>query len=902
MNLAEMEAAWSLALSSGHHRFLGELALDRGLFESLCEELGARVVNRGEFVAKDSLALTVLAVNCAYFDYDEDGFWTHFFKRLKVAQAAPLQDYIGGRFESTLDSYKIPRRRRTGTFRYVGCLLEQCGVTRKSLKHFAKFLGGLFDKHGVEGLQVLSLSKFQEHVPGYGLPAYLSTFLCDPSGWQFSRDVARNISQYNRGILSLEELKKIAGYHPSFWEELLNYRPPTPPSPLGGPSIPLPRLVLDRTYRQLVVLFEREFIQKGRYRMNGEVVREPALGVGTKLPFRGDYEVEISLGAEKVTTATIDGWDPGNGETPRAMFSLDGSFLQRVKTGRYIALVPFGCSKTPPHVVESSLETFNFRDFGHYQALHVNIQSDEDLAWANCNQVGAETEEADLGLISFDDDGTRLDGACDYFDVFIGALPPVKISSPSRFTSGELVLLVDFGAGTKKIPIGENQVVVDLNPLLTPPAKGTLWVEQVHRASRRAPWKRHSFSLLPKGTAIRWPTYVYSNAERPGILVDLPLGNITFEQAAWSQHENAWRVNEATTLVEGTLELPGFSVHLAKQVRRGSLLALGERGDNLLLADELGTGVSLRATGLPRYPVVVTAHASNHGEFSLGELGIFNGAGIYDFKSTSIRDAYKQVDECAVEVGLRFDNKLVLTGTWIVDASKFIDALDRCLQFETTEHAPTGFLEKDLVALISGILKKGVAVDSMHLSELPTFLHGWVAGCMLCAAVLDGVEADPVTLQEMRSLAGRVAAALDWYKAALQGNAGRGKPDWEPLLPRWKEKFDYYVALVDEEDVFFEWAEDVKTGPEYTSRISKLPNGRDLCDAWWRYWAHHSITHVYTAADRCKYSSHRTVVSLAEILKELCRAKRDSHHVHRAVISIPVDCLPLHEDDAALFQ
>ena len=120
----------------------------------------------------------------------------------------------------------------------LGLFVTQCGITRKQLPKFVEFLKDLGRQYRWDGILGLNYLSYKSHGPSAG-SRYLLDFLNDEAGWEFVRDVARNLSQRDRGIVETSELEQLKGYHPSFWVEVIGLLKLASPK-IRSKNIPLP--------------------------------------------------------------------------------------------------------------------------------------------------------------------------------------------------------------------------------------------------------------------------------------------------------------------------------------------------------------------------------------------------------------------------------------------------------------------------------------------------------------------------------------------------------------------------------------------------------------------------------------------------------------------------------------
>lgn len=200
--------------------FLGEIALSRSDTSKYLSDLSARLKSDYNIDRYD-VPLAVLAVNCAYYHYDDSGFWKHFCAYLRFDCSPQVQDklgYIIERYMQRIEGEDFVAR--SGPFRYVGRILEQCGVSQYYMPPFTGFMKLLKGRGGFEAVSALNYEAYKRCIPD-DLPKYLNSFLQDMGGWRFVTDVASSLSQYERNLIRLDALCSLPGYRSEFWIDFL---------------------------------------------------------------------------------------------------------------------------------------------------------------------------------------------------------------------------------------------------------------------------------------------------------------------------------------------------------------------------------------------------------------------------------------------------------------------------------------------------------------------------------------------------------------------------------------------------------------------------------------------------------------------------------------------------------
>jgi hypothetical protein len=215
MNLETAVKSWEQV--APNLRFLGQIALSESDMLNYMERLGKDLNLWNNFV-QNSTALAVLAVNCAYYYYNNEGFWKHFCEQLNINCTPSNQAHLGEAIESYLSTINKNFQHRAGPNRYVSHILEQCGVSSYFLNDFVEFMKYLKQRGKWDAVAEFQFNEFSRCVPE-NLPKYLRSFLTDKGGWAFSTSVAKNLSQLERRLLTPQQLVALPGYRPGFWRD-----------------------------------------------------------------------------------------------------------------------------------------------------------------------------------------------------------------------------------------------------------------------------------------------------------------------------------------------------------------------------------------------------------------------------------------------------------------------------------------------------------------------------------------------------------------------------------------------------------------------------------------------------------------------------------------------------------
>ncbi|MGV6994635.1 hypothetical protein ACUZ9P_01920 [Desulfovibrio sp. QI0430] len=202
--------------------FLGEIALSETQTATYLHALSSHLKEQDSY-NNFATPISVLAVNCAYYHYDDNGFWHFFCKSLRLDCNPAVQSGIGNVIENYLRSLRGKNfEKRSGPFRYVGRILEECGVSQYYMSQFVDFIKLLKTHGSCDIVSNLSYIDYKKCIP-CDLSKFLHSFLADISGWHFVTDVANSLSQYERNLIGPDNLCLLPGYRPNFWADFLRY-------------------------------------------------------------------------------------------------------------------------------------------------------------------------------------------------------------------------------------------------------------------------------------------------------------------------------------------------------------------------------------------------------------------------------------------------------------------------------------------------------------------------------------------------------------------------------------------------------------------------------------------------------------------------------------------------------
>ena len=850
-------------------QYVGEIELGFDEFVCISRILGQHL--KSGWPPLYPIVLVVIAVKCAYYDYDDDGFWVHLFSRLDLPNNQMNQGRIGYLIEAKLSELGRLSRERVGAFRYVGAILEQAGVAQRYIARYAEFLRAGVNQYGWDGLRALSYRSYQE-IPLINAPWYLISFLHDQAGWELTRDTAHAMSQYYRGVVNEQELRARRGYQPGFWDTLISQLQlrDEPPRRVERAEPPLPKLVFDPDFGEIVLAFDREWVRQGAYRRNGQPVGNSRLPLNSADDFSGSITIQIRSQTGVWLTTEIPGWNPSTSRF--ALFSLNKGYINQLdglSPGSYFFLAP-GDVTVPEYLIEIDLGWVFSEVFGQYTAWQIRLARIEQLEFLGYDppdDIGSKS------FLSWDICERRqpLDGASDFSDVFTGSLPRLRVNQGQLFRDNRAALFIENEAGTRRERVGFTEDDVLLNIPVEPPSKGQIWVEPIARmrqSAGRGVLDKLSYVLLPE-CSVKWPVELLAEDERAKArLKGDPRVTLELDGCeALDDDARQWQIPAEKNVVEGRLSISNISVRVAKRLFRATLHSEDQENELLISAEELQGDGELVATGIPGKQGRLYLRTPDETNQGLGDIGRFNIRGEIVFSPAVIRDAIMALEiPCglfAVKAG----------GLPVHTKTRFIDPglIKEVLLSGDAIRAWAGILDKalfDALTMASSVIRgQATSVDWGLTEVLPGSLKGWARDLLLCGAVFDGLDLGnrPENLfDEVED--SPLGSTLKWYidaKRTIEGQENNRSAEdiinsfsrlSQLSVQRWQDKIKKVFDSLNNElkltPWIREWAKSVK-GPHlviYPDPISEKPGGTDLTNAWRAY--RHGYPNAYNLASR----------------------------------------------------
>ncbi|MFA5822727.1 MAG: hypothetical protein WC853_06605 [Thermodesulfovibrionales bacterium] len=785
----------------------------------------------------------------------------------------------------------MTKKAREGAFRYVGLILEQCGITRRYIEKFVAIIKDGKEKYGWEGLWTIDYLSYKALVERHPASAYLKDFLLDQSGYAFFKAVARNIAQYHRRDIELTDLQHITGYRPGFWNDLIKTlsSEEITRQQRHRKSIPVPKLFFDPDYLYIFIQFDRDCVNKGYYKIDGHQVNDPKKILIDIRDFSDRYYLEIRNEDGKWNPIEINGWTPNI--SPFAFFEQNKGYISdvsRISPGSYYLLLPIDLSENIPEgIIISSLGIVSLPFDEFYKGFQVSIRNKDDL-----NFLNIELSMDDNNFISWDNPKNRFIEARDVSEVFYGELPAIKVKQANLFRSNHVALFVDFGEGRNRIQIKDEKEEVILSFNAKKPAKGMFWVEPISRLSRflgKDIIDTLLFTVIPYGS-INWPSHLLSSEETIEISFNGD-DNVEIELEKCiplDAEKKVWQIPPEIKIVEGILHSETITIRLVHHLHRASISS-----SHRIEKSNFSSKFNFIAEGLPGMDLKIVMSAERH--YNLGNLGKLDEFGRMEFSSFDIRDSIINITEPTGRFMLVDGDRLVPTNTYFYDPPRIKEKLladteDSLLHWIAFSDEQMQKSLLDLSRIIAGNLQ---AVDIRILDDITDGLIEWVVELVACSFVFDEIGGNCNFLDIQLQLTEEVKTALDWYLRAqavydtknLTVAENQSEDlleeikviEWRPCIIRWKDQFEKIRDRLQSEHeltpLIEEWAKEVKDPPhQYDSKLSLFPFGTDLTLSWHFYYmgdyfkAYQKAIHVINHAIGLTYD-------LAVIVAQLCLLK-----------------------------
>jgi hypothetical protein len=802
-------------------------------------------------------ARIIFAVNCAY--YADEGFWDYFCRLIHQGNDPASQTRFGRQIEESLMRFQFLIQPRYGPFRCVGPVLEQTGITRRSIPNFAEVLqecrGSAWDD-----ILTLSYHQFVYKVEGHQAGTYLGLFLKNDnkSGWEFTRSVARSLSQLESQRISWGGLQALPGYRPGFWKELKTHIDLVSGNAGRNQrlSAPLPRLVFDPGQAQVLIRFDHDWVERRAYIFDRDAIQNSEWPLTERNDFKRRYFGQIHIVGQSSKDWEIIGWPIGP-SCPVAIFHSQRGYIPldvAVPNGLCFLLAPAGTSMPPTIKVLTDFEFVNISDAA-YQFWQIEVSQDTDLT-----HFGYTQRQVGTNVISWSDEGERIPASIESSGVFLGQLPRLVIKNAGLFRQNRLALFLESGSKAQRIEIPGEEDTAEIALPISPPAAGQVIVEPLGRLregdSAYAECKLE-FTVLPKFPC-SWPTGLHSPDNCPPISISA-LAPLSVEFPECEQTApGIWIAPKGSRFAEGVLHVPPRTIRLAWPIYRAGFCREQVSQQRCFDVSEFDVDFQIRIAGLPSMPIWLRFGCNQ--DFTRFEIPqTFDAAGHKRLSSFSFRDTFQKFFEPAGDIFVWGDSSWVSTGASLLNLSAIRDWLISASKNELPQwfRVLDDSLRLWLEQVRSAIISKTTARRFTPVLSLPPTTGVWAdqIWLMLMAfhAATPGELAASLSSIQPSQLDPEILKTLRWVCAARQlvevGHLEEGRDGetlivdyqkiaWRPARPEWAaalaDLFAKLQQLIDLEVMVAEWAAEAKP-PMRTvlrSQIASHTGGRELTESY----------------------------------------------------------------------
>lgn len=818
-------------------QYAGEVYLDQERLVQLARNF-ARFLTPGDVLCET--ALLVLAVNCAYHYYDDEGFWPHFCRLLGIECTSANQDRIGRAIERRLDLLGLKRTTRAGPFRYVGAVLEQCGVSKRYIAAFAGIVKELKkDFRSWDALLMMGEQDFRKRLGTVNCSRYLKDFLLDTAGWRFTLQVCELLMLYEQGGLTIADLKELPGYQPDFWDEFIIHFHQKRQTDQRAVLALCPRLLFLPENRCLAIRFP------GRDYADG--VRHPAIPGFWQFPVtlinRTDawseyYAGSIPASEGQPTEWILPGWLPD--ELP-ALFDLKYGFLRRgsrVKPGEYYLLLPDGVY--PPCEVISELGPVYVPGNINYRAYRVLVEPGTLIH----GYESVQDSRTDISLAWVEPEKFRLWCADPSVDVFAGSLPAIAVSDFRPIEERRAAMFFSTGpvSGRVRNPDDLEWALKEINK--NAPVAGRFFVLAIGRTGRpgvASALSELEFYLLPR-LDIRFSRRLYAFNEQPVIEIDQAFtGQLHLEDCySLDPGGKKWVVPLHIQCINGVVECRNVVAGIKIPVHRARLYSPEGNPVRYLIQTEPDMETVFLLTGCPDSEARLGLYRIPAGHVPVR----FDADGL---ARLSWEDILKLVTNCGysiTEMVLTAGEYTASTGAVVIDFPSVSTGICAGAGYQAcvcTAQNLTRVL--DVCTQICQGVPSGRRYNLSRLLRFHPVLDEWIFSIFACAAVFDGVDVlvggqkvdwiEKISSEDLRLVLGFV------NECQMGRWTGERPPDRKEALPpveRWRNALDQFLLpYIAEGGIpgLSEWAGEIRRHQtSFRSGIGRLAGGHSLSAAW----------------------------------------------------------------------
>ena len=819
-------------------QYVGEIYLGAGELSECAREFTQHEFELRKRRKSYETALLVLAVNCAYHHYDDEGFWEHFSRLLGQELLSVDKDRIGRIIEGKLRLQGLLATERSGPFRYVGALLEQCGVSKRYISTLARVIKELKGGRSWNFMINMEFSRLYQHLEGTGYSSYLKHYLQDVEGWKFLRQVSTLLHLYEQGNIQINELKELSGYQPDFWDALLAEFQTTLIKTAVRASTLKPRIYFSLDDNCIIMKFPDEQYIAQVYR--------PKISEEWSYPITRLDRIELLSDLYMGKVPGVDGMDeewaiPGwipDGKP--AIFDIRYGLLSKgsyLVPGEYFLLVPG--HDVPAGETLAKLGNLNLVSKWVYEAYRVLLRQGDKVEGYRTDEMG----DFDLSL-QWETPGKFLLPYVETpADVFTGSLPSIKISNFEPIQSGRIGLFYQTSKRAGRIRSLEDLDKFRREASGDAPISGKIYLVSTGRTRSDGLFlsgHELEFCLLPEVRfEMSGDDHSFNSEPLVNLQSDGPVG-ITLKNCTPVSNLRTWKVPVQVSPANGNITCGSFSFQIKIPVHRVRLYNSLGRAVRYITPNESGKQGRFIITGPPGASASVTTVSGS----KVKDI-VFDHRGRCDIDSGSLLEITASGIYPVEQMIVSLETSTIRTGVIILD----IERIKQKLITGSDGIYPQGIdgLIIDIIRLCKELCH--FPTQRRNLQRMPNIhpdIDSWLNTLLACAQVFDSSEilVDGRIYNAIQHLQDKtlkraltvISAQDEVLSNELDSIDISSIPDigrWRTTVKKVIKKCSWEGTLGHLED----WSREIKSGYGiYRSYISSIPGGRVLTEAWERYY------------------------------------------------------------------
>lgn len=815
----------------GDCQFVGEIYLT---IEEL-QDLASKVRSIPSAENKQDLIL-IIAVNCAYHFYDDEGFWKHFFNLLGMPNNITNRELYGSIMETRLKKRGLLKRERRGPFRYVGSILEQCAVSKKHIYSFASAVKELRNRYGWKGLSSIDYQQYLYFIRDLYCSKYLKNFLADPEGWDFTKQVARLCELYESGMLSQMDLEQLPGFQPDFWTEFLEV--------LGSSTTSTIRNEYTFLHKPFI-FFNPDRLTVG-LNLDSSVFVDYPVNHAWNIPitwldqinlFSRLYSGRYATDDGEIVKWEITGWLPDGSP---ALFDRNWRYVNNdhvIPPGTYY-FIASSLNNISCGLMET-LGTVNLAGGTKYEAYFITINDHSMLPGYKI----ANKNDKNITLTWEDEAMYRFPCSVNSYPVFAERIPRIRISDFSLISNNMVGLLYDCGNGPHMIKTIQQLDAFYNDCQKMAPVKGRLWLEPLSRnryLTLDVNMPELNFALIPKCRFVVEPELASSH-ESP-VLTVVTNANCEICLNECIQMDNMstkWLIQCMDNKISGKITFGNVDVFVEVPVYRTRLYYESGSFIDCIGRDDIPDLKMMIATGLPGQTLFLGLRNGKQ----VIEVGKFDEKGHCIFNSDLIKPLLENHSDPISEILIIHGGCSYRTGAVYIDVNRIkninLSGEWPVEDFFSCTHA-------GLLKYCSSLCRSPASqVHIKRIPLLPACISEWIFTVFSCASVFDSTEFyideelwNPLNLLPNSELKTTLSLCMQCKDGSSTANDALDI-DCIPKVDRWLKEMARLAgwhSVNERIKIINEWASQVaEKNPPYRNAISSLNGGQLLGSAWYSY-------------------------------------------------------------------